>query len=299
MRSEQHVVYSDGLRLGAELHLPDDYEPGTKLPVVLPCSGFTGVRRAHPQRFARALTPHGYACFSFDYRGFADSEGVRNRVLLEEQVRDIRAAAAYVTGDERIDVERFFLLGWGVGAGIAIDAAWAMPFVRGLVAINGFYDGSRFQAAHRTPAEMREFARRTWDSRREQARTGGSTRVDPFEVHPLDPSSQAYVEYFLKAIQGYDADDGYDLDFAESLLAWNPGALASSFTLPVLIAHGEQNDLYPLSEALWLYRHWGGEKHLYRIPGAGHTEWMHDDNPHFVALAEVLVDWLERVGARR
>lgn len=299
MRSEHHFVYSDGLRLGAELHLPDVDDAEGRLPLVVPCSGFTGVRRAHPQRFARALTQHGYACFSFDYRGFADSEGVRNRVLLPEQVRDFRAAAAYAFGDERIDTDRFFLLGWGVGAGIVVDAAWAMPYVRGLIAINGFYDGTRFQAAHRRPSELRDFIHSTWASRCEQARTGRSMSVDPFELHPLDPSSEAYVEHFLKAVQGYDADAGYDLDFAESLLGWNPGALASSFTLPILVAHAEQNDLYPLSEALWLYRNWGGEKQLHRIPGVGHTEWMHDENPTFLRLIDVLVDWLERRGGTR
>jgi len=295
VRSEEHIVFSDGLRLGAEFHLPDDAEPGQPLPLVLPSSGFTGVRRAHPQRFARALTRHGYACFSFDYRGFAESEGERNRVLLEEQVRDIRAAAAYASSDPRIDSSRVFLLGWGVAAGIVIDAAWAMPVARGLIAINGFYDGTRFQAAHRTPAELREFVARTWEARRERARTGHSDTVDPFDVHPLDPSSRSYVDYFLKAVQGYNAQ-GYDLDFAESLLAWNPGALASEFTLPILVAHGELNDLYPLSEALWLYRHWGGEKDLYRIPRAGHTEWMHDDDPTFLALVNRIVAWLGRNG---
>lgn len=297
MRSEEHIVYSDGLRLGASLDLPEDLDPEAKLPLVLPCSGFTGVRRAHPKRFARALTERGFACFSFDYRGFAESEGVRNRVLLEEQVRDIRAAAAYASSDERIDLDRFFLLGWGVGAGIAIDAAWATPYIRGLIAINGFYDGTRFQAAHRTPAELRAFIRRTWESRCHSARTGESSSVDPFEIHPLDASSRGYVDYFLKAVQGYDAQ-GYAVDFAESLLAWNPGALASSFTLPILIAHGEANELYPLSEALWLYRHWGGEKELYRIPGVGHTEWMHDDDPHFLTLIDVLVAWLERYSSQ-
>lgn len=298
MLSEHHTVYSDGLRLGAEFHFPDQFDPEEKLPLVVPISGFTGVRRAHPQRFARALTQHGYACFSFDYRGFADSEGIRNRVLLNEQVRDVRAAVAYSCRDERVDSDRVFLLGWGVGSGMVIDAAWAMPVARGLIAINGFYDGTRFQAAHRTPTELREFIRLTWEARCERASTGESDTVDPFEVHPLDESSREYVEYFLKAVQGYDAQ-GYDLGFAESLLGWNPGALADAFTLPILIAHGENNDLYPLSEALWLYRHWGGEKELYRIPGVGHTEWMHDEDPHFLTLIDVIVRWLEHHGAPR
>ncbi len=288
------MVYSDGLRLGAALHLPDDVAPdGAPLPLVVPCSGFTGLRNAHPARFARALTRHGYACFVFDYRGMADSEGIRNRVLLPEQIRDIRAATAYATADERIDVNRVALLGWGVGAGIVIDAAWAMPVVGGLIAVNGIYNGERFQAAHRTPIQLREFINRVWAARQRRARTNEEERVDPFDVHPLDESSRAYVEHFLKAVRGYDAE-GYDLDFAESLLSWNPQALATEFTLPILIAHGDDNDLYPLDAALALYRAWNGAKALYRMPGTGHTEWMHDEHPTFLGLIETVVAWLER-----
>lgn len=293
MHSEDHVVYSDGLRLGAAMHLPDAYDPGRRLPLVLPCSGFTGLRNIHPQRFARALTAAGYACFAFDYRGMADSEGVRNRVLLSEQVRDIRAATAYASADERIDGDRIALLGWGVGAGIVIDATWAMPVVRGIVAVNGFYSGARFQGAHRTPTQLREFSDRIWAARQRRARTNVQEKVDPFDIHPLDESSRSYVDHFLKAVRGYDAE-GYDLDFAESLIAWNPQALASEFTLPILIAHGEQNDLYPLADALSLYRAWGGEKSLYRMPRAGHTEWMHDEHETFLGLMRVVVDWLGR-----
>lgn len=275
------------------MHLPDAVGEDDRLPLVVPCSGFTGLRHIHPERFARALTPHGYACFSFDYRGFADSEGVRNRVLLEEQARDIRAATAYACRDPRIDPERVVLLGWGVGAGIVISSAWAIPRVRGVISINGFYNGARFQAAHRTPAELRAFIERVWDERCRRSRDGEPDIVDPFDIHPLDPSSQSYVDYFLKAVRGYESD-GYDLDFAESLLSWNPEALAPQLTLPILVCHGEHNDLYPFSEALSLYRAWGGERELYRIAAAGHTEWMHDDDPSFLGLVEVLVDWLDR-----
>lgn len=293
MQTEEHFVFSDGLRLGAAMHLPDEHEPGQTLPLVIPCSGFTGLRHIHPQRFARSLTKSGYACFSFDYRGFADSEGIRNRVLLEEQVRDIRAATAYASSDERIDPARIALLGWGVGAGIVIDATWAMPIVRCLIAVNGFYNGARFQAAHRTPSELRAFTDTVWQARQRRARTNEDESVDPFEIHPLDSSSRSYVDYFLKAIRGYDAE-GYDLDFAESLLSWNPEALASEFTLPILIAHGERNDLYPLSDALSLYRAWRGEKALYRMPTAGHTEFMHDEDETFLGMMEAITAWLAR-----
>lgn len=259
---------------------------------MVPCSGFTGLRDIHPARFSRALTARGYACFTFDYRGFADSEGKRNHVVLTEQVRDIQAAVAYASADDRLDERRIVLLGWGLAAGLVIEAGWALPGLRGLISINGFYDGLRWQAAHRTPAELRAFVERVRQDRIHSARTGESLSVDPFDIHPLDEASRGYVEGVLMAVRGYESE-GYYVDFAKSLLAWKPEALAAEYTLPILIAHGEDNDLYPLSEALSLYRKWNGEKSLYRIPGAGHTEWMHDDNAHFIALAATIANWLD------
>lgn len=59
-------------------------------PTVLACSGFLGMKDIHPARFARALCDRGDPFFSFDYRGFGQSEGPPRRVRLEGQVGDHR-----------------------------------------------------------------------------------------------------------------------------------------------------------------------------------------------------------------
>src|SRR5262249_34761570 len=63
--------FSSGLRLDADLHLPGDGGAGqVRYPVVIACSGYLGQKVIHPARFARALTPRGFAVLAFDYRGF-------------------------------------------------------------------------------------------------------------------------------------------------------------------------------------------------------------------------------------
>src|SRR5262249_8986031 len=85
--------FSAGLRLDADLHLPGDGGAGqVQYPVVIACSGYQGQKVIHPARFARALTPRGYAVLAFDYRGFGSSEGPRGRVVPQEQAEDVRAA---------------------------------------------------------------------------------------------------------------------------------------------------------------------------------------------------------------
>lgn len=292
MRTEETNFFSDGWKLDASLFWPDEFDAATPQPMVIACSGFTGLRRIHPARFARYLTRCNQPCFGFDYRGFADSDGPRHRVLLEEQVRDIMHAVSFVSGDERVDASRLILLGWGMGAGLVLDAARQLPGIVGIIAINGFYDGRRVQLYHRGEMGLREFCQRIDVDRRNRSRTGIATKADPFEIYPLDPQSRQYVDIVLQQTPGYSAD-GYSFELADSLLGWLPEAYAGRMRLPLLLAHADQNLLHPPSEAESLYGVYGGPKALFWIEGAGHTEFMHDDDPKFQALGARIAGWIE------
>ena len=53
MISHPYPFFSSGLRLDADLHLPDDGGSGAPYPVVIPASGYQGLKVIHPERFAR------------------------------------------------------------------------------------------------------------------------------------------------------------------------------------------------------------------------------------------------------
>jgi len=296
MRTESTRFFSDGLRLSAGFFLPDSAPEKPEAPqsLVIPCSGFTGLMNIHPARFARSLTAAGRWCFAFDYRGFAESEGERGRVILEEQVRDIVNAATFAASDPRIDERRIVLLGWGMGAGLVLEAARLLPGIVGIVAANGFYDGRRVQRAHRGEDGLASFLDEVWKKRVERVRTGEDPRVDPFHLYPLDPASREYVNSTLRTFEHYDAE-GYSYVLADSLLTWRPEAHAPGMSTPLLIAHGDENALHPVEEAKSLEAAYGGAKELFWIEGAGHTEFMHDDDPKFLALAGRIEAWLSKL----
>lgn len=134
------AFHSDGLTLDASIYLPDDGGAADR-PVVLSCSGFTGLKNIHPARFARGLTARGYACVGFDYRGFGDSEGPRDVVFCEEQVRDIANAVAWVASRDELAGRPLYLLGWGMGGGLVLESAVLVrEQLSGVLAINGFFD---------------------------------------------------------------------------------------------------------------------------------------------------------------
>lgn len=294
MRQESATFHADNLKLDGRFFWPDDADQGRPLPLVIVCSGFTGLCSIHPARFARYLTAHGHACFGFDYRGFGDSAGQPGRVILEEQVSDIRAAAAFAGQHARIDAQRIILLGWGMGAGLVIDAARELPGVVGLIAANGFYHGADWQRHHRGEGGLREFRDRLRRHHAHHAVTGEAPLLDAFDLYPLDAQSRDYVDNVLRKTPGYQGEM-YTYELGPSLLRWNVLAQGAQHDLPLLVAHGDANALHPPTQAQQLHDAWAGPAELFWLDGAGHTEFMLDENPKFRKLADRIETWVRQV----
>lgn len=292
MKENKTCFYSDGLKLNGTFYYPKEGESEEKKPVVLVCSGFMGLNSIHPARFARALTAKGYTCFGFDYRGFAGSEGDRRSVLLQEQVRDIENASIFISLQKKAAERKILLIGWGMGAGLVLQAADEVPNLTGIVSINGFYNGHRFLRESRTQKEWQEFIKWLQKLRAEEVQTGEIKRVDPFRIYPLDKVTRKYVDDVLFKTDGFGGE--VELRFAYSLLHYNPeGQLDNVPDVPLLVVHGEENKLHPLSEAESLYKKYKGHKEIYIIPHAGHTEWMCDDCDPFQNLIDRILKWLK------
>jgi pimeloyl-ACP methyl ester carboxylesterase len=247
----------------------------------------------HPARFARALVPHGFACLGFDYRGFARSEGVRGRVVPEEQVEDVRAAVSFLAGDAEIDPDRIALLGWALGGGVAIAAASEDRRVRGVAAVNAIGNGERSVRSTHEEGSWRALLERIARDRRRRAEGERPGEVAPFDVVRLDEVTLGYVEDELTRFRDFGSP--VTLESAEQLLRFRPeeqiGRIAPR---PVLLVHGDRNGLHPPGEAAELYRRAGEPSELVLLEGAGHTEWMHDGHPTFLRLVTLVSDFLAR-----
>jgi hypothetical protein len=294
MREHALGFYSDGLRLDASLYCPEEAEACPEAPLLVICSGFMGLKNIHPERFARQFTRQGYFCFGFDYRGFGRSEGPRGHVCIEEQVRDIANAVAYVRSLPVVEGRKAILIGWGMGAGMILEAAKLVPCVTGLVALNGFYDAERIQRQMRGAQNWTEF--RAWLLREttRASRTGEVTACDPFQIYPLDTVTQTYVDGVLR--RNVDFGGAVTVTTALSLMLFAPEKRLSHLgEVPILVVHGDRNELHAPSEALSLYENYPGPKQIHWIPGAGHTEWMLDDHPAFQALVGGIHHWIQGV----
>lgn len=280
--------FSDGLRLDADLHLPEGDSTGP-YPIVVAASGYQGLKVIHPERFARALTTRGYAVLAFDYRGFGLSEGERGRLVAQEWVRDVRAAVDRVSCHPLLDAQRVALLGWGLGGGVVVAEASQDRRVRTLVCCNGIADGYRSTKKMHQVESWNLLLERVSADRGKRAVGGRSEITSPWDIVRLDLDGQTngYVGDVLYRAPGFGS--GVTLESADNLLRFHPEQQAAQLLdQPLLIVHGQNNQLHKVEEAYALKEAAGGPTQLEILPGAGHTEWMFDEDPVFKHVIEVI-----------
>jgi uncharacterized protein len=285
--------FSSGLRLDADLHLPDDGGSGAPYPVVVACSGYQGQKVIHPERFARALTPLGYAVLAFDYRGFGVSEGERGRLVPQEWAEDVRAGVDRLAGVDAVDVSRLALVGWGLGGGVVVAEAADDPRVRAVACLNGIADGTRSTRNMHDEESWASLLERIEADRPRRTELGRSEIADPWDIVRLnlDDRTDGYVGAELYKAPAFGS--GVTLESADFLLRFSPERVAGRISpRPLLIVHGAENELHKPVEAQSMYDHAAEPKQLELLPGRGHTEWMFDDDPTFKHVVTTLSEFL-------
>ena len=210
----------------------------------------------------------------------------------QEQVEDVRAAVSFLASVPEVDGGRISLLGWALGGGVAIAEAADDARVRAIVACNPIGDGERSTRAMHTAESWGTLLDRIAADRDRRVVAGVSELVSPFVIVVLDEVTRPYVETELYRTAGFGA--AVSLESGEQLLRFRPEeAVARIAPRPLLLVHGEDNRLHLPQESLELHRLAGEPKELVLVAGAGHTEWMHDDNPTFVEVVEVVRRFLD------
>ena len=277
--------FSNGYQLSASLYLPDNYQPGDKLPCIIPNSGYMGLNAIYPALFSRALTKKGYACFGYDYRGFLDNEGPAGVCKLDEQVEDIRNAITFAATLPEVDADCIGLIGWGMAGGLIAKAAQQDARIRAGAGLNGFYCGARW--LHQVFSH-REFVNMCQEIEQEKTRfvvEGTRKFSNPFHFYPLDPATSQVVTDNLYTVKDYGQE--ISLEVGQSLMEFDAEKNIADIKAPFFVGHGVDNLLHPITESELFYEKLPGEKQFYAIPGK-HNDFMFDDYPVFCDLIDRL-----------
>lgn len=288
--------YSETNRLEATVYRPDDLEKHEVRPALIVNSGYQGFNEFYPRMFAQNLTRRGFICIGFDYRGMAASEGESGRVLIEEQVQDIRNAVTFAETQDGVDLARIGLIGWGMGAPAVLLAAEQCPRVAAVAGLNGFYNGERWLKSIHSYEKWLQIRAEVENDRRHRVLNGRSQTAETFIHYPLDPATKSYVEQELSSVPGFGAD--VQLQFTESVMELDAERAAAGISpRPLFIAHGRDNVLHPVSEAQSLYANANSPKTLYLIDGK-HNDFMFSEAEEFLDLCDHLTHFFRAAEAQ-
>jgi dipeptidyl aminopeptidase/acylaminoacyl peptidase len=248
MEVRETRLKSDGLELVGELYIPS----GDKVhPALCICHGIPA-SPPDPTDKGYALLAHrfcqaGFTTLIFNFRGAGRSEG--NLDILG-WTRDLQTALDLLYNLKEVDKMRFCLLGFSGGAAVSVYTAAHDPRVSSVVTCA-------------CPADFRSL----------------SQREAPMET------IQRFRE--IGSIR--------DKDFPPSIEEWQRGFetitpikwIDKISPRPLLLVHGDADELIPLEHAHRLYQKAGEPKEFKIIPGAKHRLRLED------AAMDFVLDWLK------
>jgi alpha-beta hydrolase superfamily lysophospholipase len=263
--------YSDGERLAGELFLPAEHPPPSGYPAIIVCHGFGGIKKFFVGDIALALTAHGFLTLTFDYRGFGDSEGRRNRLFPLEQVADVEAAVTWLGVREEVDATRIAAYGTSFGGAIVLEAAARDERLRAVVSAVGISDCERWLRDIRPYWQWLEFLHRLETDAVKRARTGESEVVEPEEIMPRDPAALANE----KKLRARYPDRAFKLtlESGEAIRRFKPIESVASIAPRGVMAIGiEEDALCPWDQTVSIYKRASEPRRLLGLTGLTHHE---------------------------
>jgi alpha-beta hydrolase superfamily lysophospholipase len=238
MSERMRVAFeSRGTTCTGYLYLPT--APGGRVPCVVLCHGFSGTMDRlfpHAERFAA----EGMAALVFDYRGFGESAGEPRQLAdIDGQQDDLRAAIAFVRGDERIDPGSVMLWGNSLGGAHVISAAADDPAIVAVVAQIPFNGFPKRVEGRSTGQTLRLLGAIIWDAVR--GKLGLSPYYIPMVGRPgeLAVTATDEAERHIQALSSGEATTLWRNTVAPrallDMMRYHPDQAAARLTMPLLV----------------------------------------------------------------
>ncbi|HEY2990530.1 MAG TPA: alpha/beta hydrolase [Candidatus Binatia bacterium] len=283
---EQKVSFqSDGLKLSAIVHTPDDLRPGERRPAFLVLHGFGGNKGGHGQTVvAKQFTQWGYVTMRIDFRGCGESEGEHGRIICLEQVADTSNAVTYMASRPDVDPERIALVGSSFGAAVAVYTGGKDQRVGAVISCGGWGDGERkFRGQHPTPEAWARFTNMLEEGRRHRERTGKSLMVPRFEIVPIPEKLRRNMS--AGSIMEFPAETAQSMhDFRADDVV---GKIAPR---PLLLLHSANDSVTPTRESIEMFKRAKQPAELHLLSDVDHFTFNEENQ----RLTRIVSDWLAR-----
>jgi dipeptidyl aminopeptidase/acylaminoacyl peptidase len=223
----------DNLQLPGEVYLPETTK--RPCPALCLCHGIpSGQPSSSDDKgypgLAERFCAAGFITLIFNFRGAGPAQG---NLDMMGWTRDLKAAIDYLASIEEVDKSRLGLLGSSAGAAVSVYVAANDPRVSSLVTLA-------------CPAEFGFLT----DKQRAKATIDHFRSIGVIRDADFPPSLDEWLEGFN----------------AVSPLHW----IGRISPRPLLLIHGDKDNLVPVEHAYKLYEKAGEPKELAVIPDAGH-----------------------------
>ena len=283
--------YSDGIRLVGDLYYPDDLKPSETRAGIVLCHGYTGVKDMYLPDNARVLNEAGYVVMTFDYKGWGDSEGSRNRLAPYSRVADVQAALTFLGAQPEVDAGRLGIYGTSYGGATVVWTGAVDPRVKCVVSVVGIGHGGRWMRSVRRPDEFHDLLERSDQDRVRRVREGKSEFVKREEI--LLPDRQSAELAAAARRNNPAAVSTIPLEYVAETLEFHPEWVVDKIApRPVLFITTDDDRLVPPDESLQLYARAGEPKKLVVLKGYGHYEVYTD--PAFSEVMKATVAWFRQ-----
>jgi len=219
-------------KLWGVLTLPKALDTSAKWPALIICHGFGQTKSQRKfVNLARALAKQGIASLGFDFSGHGQSEGSLEKLSIEKQAQELKAAYDKLLGDKRIDKNKIALLGHSLGALVVCLSQAKYQIAKALVLLS--------------PALHQKELVKQWYSKEEIGLWKKQGYLDT-------PKGRLDLNYLNEAVSR---------DWSEVIKDIDP---------PTLIAHGEKDKDIPLKYSRDLFEKLKVKKKLDIIAAADH-----------------------------
>ena len=265
------TFFSGGCRLSGDLYVPDDRATDERRPGIVLCCGYTGVKDLYLNDMARRLSANGFVAFTFDYKGWGQSEGPRLRLAPFGRVEDTQAALSFLGEQPEVDPSRLGLYGISYGGSTATFTAAIDRRARAVVSVTGVGNGERWMRGVRHPWEYRELIEQANRDRARQAVTGEGHLVDRGHVLMMDPQS-AEISARTRASRP-SASMEVPLEMAHETIGFNPEWVVDKISpRAALFITSDRDELVLPEESEAMFARAGEPKRLVVLRGYGHYE---------------------------
>ena len=212
--------YSEGFKLYGDVYTPEGLAPGEKRAAVLLCHGYTGVKDLYLPDNARTLNEAGYVAMTFDYKGWGDSEGTRNRLAPYSRVMDVQAAMTILGTQPEVDSEAIGLYGTSYGGATVTWAGAVDQRAKCIVSVVGIGHGARWMSRVRRVDEWFDLLELSAEDRVKRATTGKLEYVDRSEI--LLPDRQSAELAAAARRNNPAAVSTIPMEYVDDTLGFNP-----------------------------------------------------------------------------